>query len=59
MDTTYASGSTLLQVKKGQMTVETFNVREHTSAHYFNLLFFILMFLLKNVTALVDEIRTH
>jgi len=30
-----------------------------TSAHYFNSLFFILMFLSKNVTALVDERRTH
>ena len=30
-----------------------------TSAHYFNSLFFILMFLFENVTALEDERRTH
>ena len=29
------------------------------SAHYFNSLFFILMFLFENVTALEDERRTH
>ena len=46
--------------EKGQMTPETFNVREHNHiCSLFNSLFFILIFLFENVTAFEDEKRTH
>ena len=52
--------ATLLQVKMGKWQWRhSMYVSTITSAHYFNSLFFILMFLSKNVTALVDERRTH
>ena len=53
-------GSTTMQVKKGKWhRRHSMYVITIISAHYFNLLFFILMFLSENVTALVDERITH